>query len=463
MTSTTTASSKTSNLTPTVALLASPSRIDAMMNWVVKNAIALSGCNLLASPLELKERLQVFQQLALDDRMLSVKVDTLSDNADDDVVADALVASKILAGQVRGVVCFQDYKVAIPNLDFLIRTCDSRNIPLALNEATADLCLRGVANTRTVYLIFNPVAGQGEGMADLDVIKSILEPTNILHVIITEKDRNVADQVKEIIDIIQSSEDNDTSRAVIVASGGDGTVSVVAGCTMGTGIPFAAIPRGTCNAFSVALGIPTNVEEACNNILFGHVRVIDGGMCNDVPFINLAGVGFEAGLVNNATRELKNTFGNIAYMIGGAQQALQQKPFTCNITIDDQETQSIETDVITVANVAPNSSIFAQGFGEVIPDDGLFEITISMGTNNFEGLEVLASLWISSVVKAPTMSDKILRVRAKSLIVDIVDCDPEQQPKLLLDGEVLQMNPVKFQIVENGLHVITPVPDEKKE
>jgi len=449
--------SSSTNLTPTVALLASPSRTDEMVRWVVRNAVALSGCVLLASPKELKEKLQVAQQLALDDRMLSVKLEALGD---DDDVADALVANKVMARDVRGVVCFQDYTMSIPNLSFLIRICDKSNIPLALNEATADLCLRGVAKTRTVYLIFNPVAGQGEGMADLDVIKSILEPTVILHVIVTEKDRNVADQCREVIDILQATDvdaDN-SSSSIIVASGGDGTVSVVAGCTMSTGIPFGAIPRGTCNAFSVALGIPTNIEEACQNILFGHVRVIDGGMCNETPFINLAGVGFEAGLVDNATRELKNLFGNVAYMIGGAQQALRQNAFKCSITIDDHKTQTIETDVITVANVAPNSSIFAQGFGEVIPDDGLFEITIATGVNALESLEGLASLWISSVVKAPTMSDKILRVRAKTLTVD---CEPsEQPPKLLLDGEVLQINPVTFRIVPNGLHVITPVPEE---
>ncbi len=454
-------SSKSTNLTPTVALLASPSRIDEMISWVTRNAVSLSGCALVASPKELKEKLQVAQQLALDARMLSIKVETLGD---DDNVADALVAQKVLAGQVRGVVWFQDYTLSVPNLSFLIRICDSANVPLALNEATADLCLRGVAKTRIVYLIFNPVAGQGDGTEDLDKIKSILEPTVVLHVIITEKDRNISDQCKEIIDIIQSSEENaddDSSPSfLIVASGGDGTVSEVAGCTMDTGIPFAAIPRGTCNAFSTALGIPTNVEEACNNILFGHIRVIDGGMCNDIPFINLAGVGFEAGLVDNATRELKNVFGNLAYTIGGVQQTLKQRsPFKCAITIDDHPTQTIETDVITVANVAPNSSIFAQGFGEVIPDDGLFEITISQGSNPLESLEGLASLWISSVVKAPSKSDKILRVRAKTLTVD---CDPsnEHPPKLLLDGEVLQVNPVTFRIVPNGLHVITPMPDD---
>lgn len=299
-------------------------------------------------------------------------------------------------------------------------------------------------------------------MADLELIRSILEPAMILHVVMTEKDRDVAEQAKEVIDLIQASPDypsdgsssSPSARSVIVVSGGDGTVSAVAGAAMSTGIPFGAIPRGTANAFSVALGIPTDVGEASRNILAGNLRVTDGGMCNEIPFINLAGVGFEAGLVNNATRELKNAFGNLAYVLGGAQQSLQQKPFRCQLQIDDQEKQTIETKVITVANVAPPGSVFAQGFGKVIPDDGLFEVTIATASGAIEELDALASLWASSVVKSAVPSKHVIRVRAKTITVD---CDPPQ--KILLDGEVLEFNPVTFQIIPGGLTVIAPSPD----
>lgn len=180
-------------------------------------------------------------------------------------------------------------------------------------------------------------------------------------------------------------------------------------------------------------------------------------MCNDTPFINLAGVGFEAGLVKNATRELKNVFGNIAYMIGGAQQSMQQKPFKCQVQIDDGDKEEIETKIITVANVAPPSSVFAQGFGKIIPDDGLLEVTISTSTDTMGEVDALASLWASSVVQAEVPSKNLIRIRAKTVTVD---ADPPQ--RLLLDGEVLEMNPVTFQVIPNGLSVVTPSPDVEK-
>lgn len=54
---------------------------------------------------------------------------------------------------------------------------------------------------------------------------------------------------------------------------------------MNTGIPFGVIPRGTANAFSVALGIPVPVVDACRNILGDNVRTVDGAMVNDIPMI----------------------------------------------------------------------------------------------------------------------------------------------------------------------------------
>lgn len=227
-------------------------------------------------------------------------------------------------------------------------------------------------------------------------------------------------------------------------------VQAVAGETMGTGIPFGVIPRGTANAFSVALGIPVPLVDACRNILQGNVRTVDGAMCNDIPMILLAGLGFEAGMVQNASRELKNVLGCLAYVLGGAKQAIDQKPFKCTVEIDGKS-EEIEASAITVANVAPPTSVLAQGFGEVIPDDGFLDVTIATPHNFLEGIVGLASLLQSAVVKEPTKSDTLLCVRAKEIKVD---CDPAQ--KVVIDGEMLDINPIDFSIIAGGLKVFAP-------
>ena len=92
--------------------------------------------------------------------------------------------------------------------------------------------------------------------------------------------------------------------------------------------------------------------------------------------ILLAGLGFEAGMVDKASRELKNILGPMAYIFSGARQLVDQQPFQATMQIDGNEYQ-LDTSAITVANAAPATSVMAQGFGEVIPDDGLLEVIVA--------------------------------------------------------------------------------------
>ena len=225
---------------------------------------------------------------------------------------------------------------------------------------------------------------------------------------------------------------------------------------MSTGIPFAVIPRGTANAFSVALGIPIPVVDACRTILNGNVMTVDGAKCNDVPMILLAGLGFEAGMVENASRELKNVLGCLAYVLGGAKQVIDQQPFKCRVDIDGAS-QEIEANAITVANVAPPTSVLAQGFGEVVWNDGLLDVTIATSRGFLKGISDLGKLLSAAVVKEPTASNSLLCVRAKNIIVD---CDPAQ--KVVIDGEMLDLNPINFSVIPGGLRVIAPVKQDEE-
>ncbi|MEM9804495.1 MAG: methylglyoxal synthase, partial [Cyanobacteria bacterium P01_D01_bin.56] len=287
------------------------------------------------------------------------------------------IAARVVAGDVAGVIFLLDPVSVNPNepdIRALLRVCTLHNVLLATNMATAELAIQAVAKRRDAYLLFNPVAGQGNPDRDLALIRQILAPQLNLHTIFTQPDVDVIAQAKDAIATIQANQTEDDS-GFIIASGGDGTVSAIAGATMGTGIPLGVIPRGTANAFSVAMGIPTDLQQACEAIAAGNTRVVDAAYCNKIPMILLAGLGFEAEVVENANRELKNQLGALAYILSGAQQLFSQELFKVEIEIDGQ-TSEIESVAVTVANAAPPTSVMAQVFGEVIPDDGLLEVTI---------------------------------------------------------------------------------------
>ncbi|MEO0852600.1 MAG: diacylglycerol kinase family protein, partial [Cyanobacteria bacterium J06648_11] len=271
-----------------------------------------------------------------------------------------------------------------------------------------------------------------------------------LHTIFTQPDIDPVEQAKDAITAIRSLHDSD-EPGCIIASGGDGTVSAIAGATIETGIPFGVIPRGTANAFAVALGLPTDLKRACETIAAGNTRMVDAAYCNETPMVLLAGVGFEAGMVNNANRELKNRLGTLAYVFSGAQQFFTQEDFTAIVELDGQILE-LKTGAVTVANAAPPTSVMAQGFGAVIPDDGLLEVTIPVANTILQGINTSATLLAAALERSELEDINLVRLRTDRLKVTT---NPAQT--LVVDGEILEANPIEFTCIPNGLTVFSPL------
>lgn len=428
----------------TLALIAHPTQVETLLDWLSKHQEVLTHFQIM-TPVD------IAQGIEQDWDLNTIELVTLKEASQG---GDIELAAHILAGNVAGVVFFTDPEAiatAFPSFTLVLRACQIQGIAIALNDVSATLLLRGIAESQIAYLIFNPVAGQGNPNADLALIKEVLEPQIMVNVTMTQPDLNPADQAREIIDHILSKNEHDMGRSLIIASGGDGTVSAVAGATIGTGIPLGVVPRGTANAFSVGLNIPTNLRAACETILAGNTHVIDAARCNDIPMILLAGVGFEAGMVDGASRQLKNELGNLAYVLSGVRQLASAEPFTATLEMEGEVT-TVTTNAITIANVAPPTSVLAQGLGEVIPDDGLLEVTISTSTTRLQGINALASLLAAAAWGNPTQHDDITCLRTKSLKITT---DPPQ--KLVIDGEILEANPMLFECLPQALTVFAPL------
>ncbi len=428
----------------TLAILAHPTQIDSVLTWLSKHQRVLTHFQIMA-PAEMAEGIERSWNGATID-LISLKASNQG--------GDIELAGHILGGDVAGVLFFTEPEAiatAFPSLSLVLRACQLRGIPIALNDASATLLLRGISESQIAYLIFNPIAGQGNPNTDLALIKEVLEPQIMVNVTMTQPDLDPADQARDIIQHIQSKNEHDLGRSLIIASGGDGTVSAVAGATMNTGIPLGIIPRGTANAFSVGLGIPTNLRGACETILAGNTHIVDAARCNDVPMILLAGVGFEAGMADGATRQLKNELGNLAYVLSGVRQLASATPFTATLEIEG-EVSTVTTTAITIANVAPSTSVLAQGMGEVIPDDGLLEVTISTSTTRLQGINAMASLMAAAAWGNPTQRDDITCLRTNRIKVTT---DPPQ--KLVIDGEILEFNPMDFECLPQALTVFAPL------
>lgn len=423
----------------TLALIAHDSNKDQLVSFVVEYAALLARYQLIATK-------------TTGDRINQDTPLTVQTLLPGKLGGDIQIAAQVAEGQIAAVIFLTDsvnVNYCSADISLMLRICQLHDVPLATNLSTARAVVLALAKSRVAHLIFNPISGQGNPDQDLKLIRKILEPQIQVNTIFTDPEVTPGQQAHRAI----------TSGAdLVIASGGDGTVSAVAEAVIQTDIPLGVIPRGTANAFSVALGIPTNLRAACETILAGTTKQVDAATCNGLPMVLLGGIGFEAETVERANREMKNRFGVLAYLVAGMQQIADHESFEAEIEING-EINKFECSVITVANAAPPTSVLAQGFGEVISDDGLLDVTIGLSPveaqgigARLQGVGAIAELFTAALVKRPAQNEDILSLRVSKIKVTTT---PPQ--KVVVDGEIIGTTPVEFDCIPKGLTILAPI------
>ncbi len=92
---------------------------------------------------------------------------------------------------------------------------------------------------------------------------------------------------------------------LVVICGGDGTVMGRLGALVGTDVPVAVVPLGTGNLLAHNLGVPIGFADALAVAVNGVDRRIDLGRVGDQPFAVMAGIGFDAAMMADATEDMK--------------------------------------------------------------------------------------------------------------------------------------------------------------
>ena len=420
-------------MSTTIALIAHDSKKDDIVNFAKEHAPLLGRYRLIATGTT-GQRIEAATGLSVE-RMLSGPLG-----------GDAQIAAEVAIGNVLAVIFLVDPLYAQPHepdIQALLRICNVHNVPLATNLATAEAIITRFAKTLMAYLIYNPVSGQGNPEQDLDLIRELLEPHLHLQVRITEPEDDPGALAREAIA---------DSVDLIIASGGDGTVSAVADALIGTGIPLGIIPRGTANGFAVTLGISrfTPIRNACQVILGGYTRTVDAARCNGLPMILLAGVGYEAATVEMASRELKNQWGALAYLMAGWQAIEGQELFETKIETEG-EVYQFQAHAITIANAAPPTSVLAQGAGEVVFDDGLLDVTIASAENRLQGITTMFRMLGGAITRTNIEQQNVVHVRTPRLRVT---ADPPQ--KVVVDGEIVGETPIEVECIPDALTVLVP-------
>ena len=161
---------------------------------------------------------------------------------------------------------------------------------------------------------------------------------------------------------------------VVFACGGDGTVMACASELAGTSVALAVLPSGTGNLLAANMVLPHDVAGGVATATGGIRRRIDVGQLDQHCFTVMAGMGFDARMLDDTPTAMKSKIGWLAYVLGAARH-LRDRPMRLHIRLDDLPRITRHARTILIANVGE-----LQGHVPLLPhaepDDGLFDVAI---------------------------------------------------------------------------------------
>jgi YegS/Rv2252/BmrU family lipid kinase len=240
----------------------------------------------------------------------------------------------------------------------------------------------------------------------------------------------------------------------LVAVGGDGTVNEVANGILSVagsrGTVIGVINTGTGSDFVRSVGLPRNYTHACSCLTASRRLLIDVGVVEYRKdgqtlrrfFINAAGVGFDAEVVETTERLPKYFGGTIPYVTGVLRTLAGYKNKPVVLRVGDR----VETKRILSVVVA-NGCYFGGGM-RVAPQaelgDSLLDVITVGDMGKFELLKAFPKIYKGTYISHP----KVRMEKATKITI-------ESQERFLVhaDGELLGEGPVSFWLVPSALSV----------
>jgi YegS/Rv2252/BmrU family lipid kinase len=231
----------------------------------------------------------------------------------------------------------------------------------------------------------------------------------------------------------------------VLAAGGDGTLNAVVQGLVGSNTALGVIPAGTMNVFARELGIPYgNLHKAFDVIEAGYIREIDLFQVNGAPFMQMAGLGFDAMVIEETTWESKKMLGPLAYLLAAAKILGEKPPLMKLRTAEGREEEG-------VAVLAGNGVLY----GGQVP---LFR----MANNQDEVLDILVfheagyRLVMDSITGIARggvdLAKSVTHLQSAAFEVTCDEDFPVQ-----VDGDLLgRTSHARFTAMENRLRVIAP-------
>jgi diacylglycerol kinase family enzyme len=242
---------------------------------------------------------------------------------------------------------------------------------------------------------------------------------------------------------------------LVIACGGDGTVSSVAGALVGTDATLGVLPQGTLNHFAKDIGVPLELDKAANVIAQGHVETLDVGEVNGRTFINNSSLGMYPHLAveRDALRAQLN-IGKWTAMAFALVSVFKRFP-TVSVRLEESETaRARKTPLLFVGNNEYQFDSLRIG-----SRNRLTEGQLSLYLANTQSRWGLLRLSLRALFGSLLRAEDLEASKHTELWVT------SRRPTLLIatDGEVTRMpTPLHYRIIPRALRICVPSQDKSQ-
>ncbi len=197
-----------------------------------------------------------------------------------------------------------------------------------------------------ILFVVNPISGGRRGRFKADILEKHLDTERFSYEVYeTQAAGDGYRQVKSRVEEFDG----------FIAVGGDGTINEVFRAIIDTDKWFSVIPAGSGNGLARTLDIPMTMTNAVKHLNKAKPQEIDYALINDVPFVNVAGIGFDAKVANKFKNSKKR--GLLSYAEITLNEFKKIKPKRVKISFDNEKVSRR----VLLASFA-NSSQFGNNF-----------------------------------------------------------------------------------------------------
>lgn len=288
---------------------------------------------------------------------------------------------------------------------------------------------------KKVRFIYNPYSGENSIVNELDNVIKLHQEANLTVVPYRiQRGRDLA----EALDII------DETYSYILIAGGDGTVDSLVNAMKqrNVNLPIGILPVGTANDFGKFIHMPTDIEEACKQILASKPVAIDLGKINDKYFINVASTGLFTDISQKTDVNLKNTMGKLAYYLKGLEELPNFRKLKVKISSKECNYEG-EMYLLLVFNGQTAGNLHLATEAEVT--DGKLDVVMFKAIAIIE----LVPLFIKLLKGEHLDSDKVLFFKTDDVYIEssediVTDIDGERGPDF----------PLRIQCIKGGIKLL---------